>query len=208
MPNLEEIRECVAAHRPKILSHEGMGQASVALILEGSEEDPRVLFIERARREGDPWSGQMAFPGGRASPEDDGLRATAERETREEVGIELGQAAFLGRIDDQEGRPTSPSGGLLIGAYVYRLETSQPLAINHEVNEAFWFPVRGLLESRRHVYYRHPAIESMRFPGIALRDPDQYVVWGLTYRFLEIFFEIVGHPLPARSSDLKGFHES
>jgi hypothetical protein len=28
--------------------------------------------------------------------------------------------------------------------------------------------------------------------------PERHVVWGLTYRFLEIFFEIVGEPLPNR----------
>ncbi|HBF63055.1 MAG TPA: CoA pyrophosphatase, partial [Gammaproteobacteria bacterium] len=33
-----------------------------------------ILFIKRAEKVGDPWSGHMAFPGGHREREDDGLR--------------------------------------------------------------------------------------------------------------------------------------
>jgi hypothetical protein len=42
----------------------------------------------------------------------------------------------------------------------------------------------------------------MTFPGIVVGDPERHVVWGLTYRFLEIFLGIIGYPLPERWSDL------
>ena len=51
-------------------------------------------------------------PGGRVDPADASARDAAKRETFEEVGLPLDGAEYLGRIDDQEGRPTSPSGGL------------------------------------------------------------------------------------------------
>ena len=41
----------------------------------------------------------------------------------------------------------------------------------------------------------------MRFPAILVGNPERHIVWGLTYRFLEVFFEVVGHPLPDRWSD-------
>src|ERR1700682_285931 len=40
-------------------------RAAVAAVLRAGTTGPEILFIERAKREGDPWSGHMAFPGGR-----------------------------------------------------------------------------------------------------------------------------------------------
>ena len=50
---------------------------------------PEILFIKRANRVGDKWTGHVAFPGGRRDPEDDSDLAAAIRETQEEVGIAL-----------------------------------------------------------------------------------------------------------------------
>ena len=70
-------------------------EAAVALILlPTSDGDLEALFIKRAEVEGDPWSGQMAFPGGRRDPVDDDLLATAARATLEETGIDLARAPF------------------------------------------------------------------------------------------------------------------
>ena len=51
--------------------------------------DAEVLFIKRTSRTRDPWSGDIALPGGRRDPEDIDDLATAIRETREEVGLDL-----------------------------------------------------------------------------------------------------------------------
>ena len=179
-----------------------MSRAAVALVLGGSPEAPEILFIKRASREGDPWSGQMAFPGGRYDPEDGSERETAIRETEEEVGLSLREAEFFGRIDDLRGRPATPSGGIVVSAHVASLPATPPLVINAEVAEAFWFPLSELVDPGRRVQYRYPGQESMSFPGLVVGDPERHVVWGLTYRFLEIFFEITGHPLDRRPSDL------
>ena len=37
---------------------------------------------------------------------------------------------------------------------------------------------------------------SFEFPGIRVGEPDRHVVWGLTYRFLEVFFRALGRPFP------------
>ena len=80
-------------------------QAAVALVLR-REPEPSFLLVRRAHSPRDPWSGQMALPGGRRDPEDTGLRETAVRETREEVGIDLAQSGTLvGRLPDL--KPTS-----------------------------------------------------------------------------------------------------
>ena len=59
-----------------------------------------------------------------------------------------------------------------------------------------------VLDPERHVEYTAHSVEGVRFPGICVGEPDRHVVWGLTYRFLEVFFEITGRPLPDRWREL------
>jgi 8-oxo-dGTP pyrophosphatase MutT (NUDIX family) len=201
---LDEIRRALAAHEPVVLSPEGARRAAVAMVLRDRPAGPDVLFIERARNEADPWSGHMAFPGGRVEPGDRDARRAAERETLEEVGVELGSAEVLGRLDDRQGNPiTRPR--LVISAWVYRVAEAGPLRPNHEVQEAFWFPLRDLLDPTRHVLHAS-ALRAVEFPGILVGKPERHVVWGLTYSFLESFFLVVGRPLPDRwSAELRAY---
>ena len=48
-----------------------------------------MLFIKRAVRVGDRWTGHIALPGGKREPSDSDDRTTGSRETREEIGLEL-----------------------------------------------------------------------------------------------------------------------
>jgi 8-oxo-dGTP pyrophosphatase MutT (NUDIX family) len=195
VPHLEEIRSALGAHEPRILSAAGKSQASVAMVLRGASRDTEVLLIERARREGDPWSGHMAFPGGRLEASDPHSRGAAERETLEEVGLALSRANQLGRLDDLEGHHRGGAAGMVISAYVYHLLAPAALVKNHEVEEAFWVPLRLLRDESRHVEFPYAPAAGRRFPGIVVGQPERHVVWGLTYRFLEIFFDILDRPL-------------
>ncbi len=198
MPSLDRIRRALATHEPIALAAEGRRQAAVALVLRGGPARPELLFIERARREGDPWSGHMAFPGGRIEPDDESTRRAAERETREEVGLAREAGERLGRLDDLQGHHVAGVPGLVISAFVYHVAKPVELVPNHEVSEAFWFPVSSLLEDERHVEHASAQVAGVRFPGIQVGEPGRHVVWGLTYRFLEEFLRIVGRPLPDR----------
>ena len=51
--------------------------------------DAEVLFIKRAARVGDRWTGHIALPGGKREPDDSSDLATSSRETREEIGLNL-----------------------------------------------------------------------------------------------------------------------
>lgn len=98
--------------------------AAVALILRDRGEGLEMMFAVRALNEDDRWSGHVCFPGGRAAEFDRSSKATAERETFEETGLDLGtQARYLGIV------PTGASvqvGGkgrpkLSIDCHVYQL---------------------------------------------------------------------------------------
>ncbi len=196
--SLDPIRRALATHDPVILQGGGSRGAAVALVLRQSREDLAVLFIERARREGDPWSGHMAFPGGRVDPGDANAHSAAERETLEEVGIHLDAAERIGRLDDMQGHRVAGVPSLLVSAFVYYVKDPAELVANHEVQDAFWFPVSSLLDPERHVEYPAPWSGEEPLPGIRVGIPDGQVVWGLTYRFLEVFLQIIGSPLPGR----------
>jgi len=210
MPSLEEIRGAFARRAPELESDldeagERKKRAAVAMILRpGAGPGVDVLFIERARFAGDPWSGHMAFPGGRVEASDDDPRAAAERETLEEVGISLAGAEPIGQLDDLRGRHAGREIPMVISAYVYFSERPAPLETNHEVAEAFWFPVAKLHEPGRRAHYE---IRGLRFPGVLVGRPDRHVVWGLTYRFLENFFEYLARPLPDRWQEVPEFRD-
>ena len=93
MISVEVMTDTLFRYRP-VLVEPLDSHAAVALIVDTarSTQDPDIVFIERAAHEGDPWSGHVAFPGGRCESEDDGPSATAVRETREEIGIDLSVA--------------------------------------------------------------------------------------------------------------------
>jgi 8-oxo-dGTP pyrophosphatase MutT (NUDIX family) len=194
VPTIEHIRSKLADYSPTILSAEQCQKAAVAVVLrEGSDPWPEVLFIERARLPGDPWSGQMAFPGGRLTSTDETIRSAAERETLEEVGLSLEEAEKLGRLDDLEGlRGAGHPAGIVISAFVYHHRSPGPLRINHEVEEALWVSLSTLCDPVRRVGYRHPLLGSEIYPGILVGDPERHVVWGLTYRFVERFLAVAG----------------
>jgi 8-oxo-dGTP pyrophosphatase MutT (NUDIX family) len=189
---LDEIRARIQAHDATLAKPETeVTQAAVALILHEPEgSSPEILFIERATREGDPWSGQMALPGGRRDSEDPDLQTTAARETLEEVGVPL--RAPLGRLDDFSGnRPRVRR--IIVSPYVYELEERPPVRINHEVSSAVWIPVEWILGPESSVEYAFDrAVTDETFPGIRY---DRYTVWGLTYRILTNFFDVLGRDL-------------
>ena len=99
MISVEVMTDTLFRYRP-VLVEPLDSHAAVALIVDTarSTQDPDIVFIERAAHEGDPWSGHVAFPGGRCESEDDGPSATAVSETREEIGIDLSVGHLLGRL--------------------------------------------------------------------------------------------------------------
>lgn len=201
---MHEIRGRLALFEAARLDVSGRNQAAVAMILRDSAAGPEVLFIERARREGDPWSGHMAFPGGRLEAGDPHARAAAERETVEEVGLSLAGARHLGHLGDVIGNPRVRRD-LVISAHAYEVpQGDAPLLLERaEVADAFWFPVADLHDPSRHVHFTMPSARRGPFPGIEVGVPDRHVVWGLTYRFLDIFFHALGRPLPDRWGELR-----
>jgi ADP-ribose pyrophosphatase YjhB (NUDIX family) len=190
---------------PECVDSENHERAAVAVVLREGVHSAEVLLIERAIFEGDPWSGHMAFPGGRMETADDSSRVTAVRETFEEVGVELAHAEYLGHIEDLVGnRRVSPR--MVVAAHAFHLQEHQEFALDPaEVQQAFWFPLAGLHEESRQVEHIIPELPDIRFPGIVVGDPDRHIVWGLTLRFLERMLQVIDRPFREPWGNLSQF---
>jgi 8-oxo-dGTP pyrophosphatase MutT (NUDIX family) len=192
---IARIRDALAVSPSQQVDDPTRPRAAVAVVLREGADGPELLLIERAKHPEDPWSGPMAFPGGRVDPGDADPQSAAERETLEEVGLPLAGAELLGRLDDIEGRQGGRKLSLVISAHVYHCTRPGELTLNHEVASALWVPIERLHDAAYHVDYATP---HGAYPGILVGEPERHVVWGLTYRFLEIFLAVLGRPLPQR----------
>jgi 8-oxo-dGTP pyrophosphatase MutT (NUDIX family) len=166
-------------------------QAAVAAILRAPPggEEAEILLIRRAERAGDPWSGHMAFPGGRRDPADPSLYHTALRETAEEVGIDLAlHGRLIARLPDLPAVARGRRVGMTIAPFVFALDLPEmPLIVpNDEVAEALWTPLGPLARGERVATYPYQHEGQLyEMPGFQV---GERIVWGLTHRMLELLF--------------------
>lgn len=178
--DLSTIRQRLLSETPDALA-EGfrLPVAAVAIIIDPKRDKGSVLLIRRVERAGDPWSGQVAFPGGRKSHADDSVLETAIRETSEEVGIRLSEHEDLGAL------PPLPTRILriVVAPVVFLLRNDVTVRLNNEVKEVFWVPLQFLQgvepeQNEVKVDSRKMIVDSYVYEG--------RVVWGLTYRIINM----------------------
>lgn len=187
---LDTILSRVASHEPQLHRPPRSGFHAATAVVLTEEADPSLVVIRRASRDGDPWSGHAALPGGRREPHDRDLAATARRETAEEVGVEVDEP--VGRLDDVGGR--SHPG--VVSPFVFAVPGRVPLVPQpSEVAAAHWVPLRVLTDPAHRA--RHPSRHVGPWPAwswhTGLEPPlDDLVIWGLTHRTLRNFLEVAG----------------
>jgi 8-oxo-dGTP pyrophosphatase MutT (NUDIX family) len=192
---LDLLRDALRARKPARLQPPASRRAAVAVVSREGDSGLEILFIRRAEHPEDPWSGQMAFPGGRAEPGDADLAATAIRETLEETGLDLGRAEFLGKLDELQARGRLRPMDLSIQPFVFVLHQDAPTQLSEEVTSLHWIPLSALLAKS--------AVSTFTYThaGVAVELPclrvGEIVIWGLTYRmFLDL-----GTTLEGRKAD-------
>ena len=177
MTTLDEIVQALV--RPPLhVVYDGAARASVAAILVPGVD---LVLISRSARDGDPWSGHVAFPGGRMSDGDETPLHAAIRETSEELGVELRPEDVIGELDEV---PTvRPLPALLVRPYVFALDHVPAFRPNHEVAAVHRFPVDRLLDGRgRSTMTR--MFQDLRWVMPCV-DYDGVRLWGLTLRMID-----------------------
>jgi 8-oxo-dGTP pyrophosphatase MutT (NUDIX family) len=145
--------------------------AVLALIVEGDE--PAVLFTERAAALS-RHAGEVSFPGGLHDPDDADLRATALRETQEEVGIDPGAVRVLGAL------PAIHTfvSGILVTPFVALTGPLASLVVSEaEIARVLEVPIRALAAAEEERLLREEGGTSWR--GWWYPMPDA-TVWGAT----------------------------
>lgn len=188
-PRLDALRNALD-RRPPFIDSRAPSIDEAAVLLTVRPTDPlELLLIERAEKQGDPWSGHMALPGGRREPRDDDLLATALRETEEETGIVVPKTDILGRLDELGPAASRRRFSLIIAPFVAVVPTdTRPEPAPDEVETVLWIPITHLAsdEAVDEVLIELEG-ESFRLPALSYED---YVIWGLTHRILTGFMDV------------------
>ncbi len=179
MVNADTIKKLPATLKP--VTDEQGANAAVSLLLKQSRVDFEVLLVKRVKNPQDPWSGQMALPGGKREPDDKDLKDTVKRETKEETGVALGDSNFLGVLTavKSEHKPE-----VKILPFVALLAGNPKLKLCRDELESYvWVPYESIVQSRGTVEFAFG-----KYPAYMVADP---AVWGITYKILSQFIQAV-----------------
>lgn len=159
---------------------DGRRRAAVAVVLHDAPS-PRVLLMKRAERAGDPWSGHISLPGGGYHASDGDLRATAIRETHEELGVDLAGTRLLGNLAALHPRSTGPAG-IEVTPFLFATPVALEPVCGPEALSAFWLPLDLAASGALDGMYSYPALNTA-FPSWTY---EGHVIWGLTRRILDL----------------------
>lgn len=148
------------------------------MVLDG---DANVLFIQRAVKRGDPWSGHVALPGGHADAAES-FEQAARRETLEEVGLDLRGAELLGGLDDRTTPAHLPTK--LVRPFVFAVPRFGELRLQaEEVADTRIVPLGRLLDGHGRGRFELPWNQhTFTLPCV---DLDGARLWGLTLRIVD-----------------------
>lgn len=182
-PSVARLVKQLAAVSPVEVDEPAARRAAVAILIRrGVSGEPEIFFIQRAIYQGDPWSGQIAFPGGREEESDPDLSHTAMRETLEETAIDLHACAELvGVLDDLHPR-TVRLPAVVVRPFVFLVGDVMGTELSSEVADCFWVPFSQLLDRS---VWRQATVRAgeMEMSRLAFHH-GEHVIWGMTERIL------------------------
>ena len=189
-PSFQQMIEVLGKVSPPAVSVVSK-RAAVAIVLRDGSSGPEMLMIQRAVKEGDPWSGHMGFPGGRKDPGDASDLCCAKRETWEEVGLDLdAYGDLICQLSDVNTGWRADRPEMLVAPFVFVINDHPELALNHEVDDTVWIPIHFLMDDvnrARHQWeWRGETLESDAFTF------DQRLIWGLSLMMIDELLDLVG----------------
>ena len=188
-PLLETILQSLRAYEPnQLIAEPGEKTAAVAMIVCGGEQ-PSLLMIKRAEHPKDPWSGHMAFPGGRIESSDATALSAAMREVREEIGLVLSPTDFITPLSPRYTLRRGHRNQVFVSPFVFFLNEQPSLSVNEEVAAVTHIPLRDLLNPSRYSSFAF-SFESQSYQ-LPCYLHDLGKVWGLSLHFVDEFCQVV-----------------
>ena len=191
-PTLDDVRRALEHLHALPPTNPTPGQtAAVAAVLRETAGAVELLFIVRAEHPRDPWSGHVAFPGGRVDDADATALAAAVREAHEELALDLERdAALLGALPAVRTHLQHGPGPLWVAPFAFELLAAPGLVPNEEVQEALWVPLEFLADpgNRGRFLWDGPT-PSIRMPCVRY---DGRLIWGLTLRIVDLLLSLAG----------------
>ncbi|MGD8566432.1 MAG: CoA pyrophosphatase [Candidatus Bathyarchaeota archaeon] len=173
-------------------SEEQNAAAAVALMMKPLRNGFKVLFVKRVENSSDPWSGQIAFPGGKHEAKDQNLLQTVIRETFEETGINLLDCCNILGVTKAFRSTRKPE--LKVLPFIVQLDGEVSIKLNQkELESHIWISLEEL--------QNHKGTAELDFGVVPAYKLGKTIIWGLTYRILEHFFQIIE---PRKKQEQKG----
>ena len=179
------ITQKLSQYQPRTLIADLQTPAAVLVAITDDKHNPEVILTRRAQHL-PTHKGQIAFPGGKADPDDADLVATALREAYEEVALKPEAVAVVGKMGQvlsRQGFVVTPVIGVVPTSVVNQLMPNLG-----ELDRIFTVPLRFFVDTK-------PQMDALPLTKGVKQVPsfyyDEYRIWGMTAFILAEFVNLV-----------------
>jgi len=176
---LETLRQALAGQLEPFPSDSKKARGAVGVLIKEEGDDLWLLMIKRRENPRDPWSGQMAFPGGHADLQDRTLFDTVAREAVEEVGIDIRKQEFLGCLSNLQPK----NAPMVVSPFVFVVHEKVDPTTSGEAQEVLWIPMCFLLNPKN-VSSITVQVGREQVSTGCYRYSD-HIIWGLSFRIIQ-----------------------
>jgi 8-oxo-dGTP pyrophosphatase MutT (NUDIX family) len=162
-------------------TNEKFSLSSVIVLIHFTRNSPHILLTKRSTNLRSH-SGEISFPGGRFTRDDENLLNTAIRETGEEIGIKLRSNDILGCLQAVR---TLTSNYYIVPFVSIMQSINQPIPFADEVEAILDLPLMSLLSTMT------PDKEHVSIDELYKFNYDSYLIWGATARILKQLNECI-----------------
>lgn len=162
--------------------------ASVLVSLCSIQGDPAFLLTLRSSKLKGRHKGDVSFAGGKSDPSDRDVVATALREAREELGVDVASESVWGTL-----KPLRDRTGLLIAPVIANLGPLEDLSFKPnpgEVEEIFTMSVSHLCNPRNRGYTHFRTGDKYGYTMPVFQN-GKHRVWGLTAMALDFSLKLI-----------------